>query len=89
MLSAITYAREHDLAYLGTCGGFQYALIEFTRNVLGVADADSAEHNPTGQKHRHHACVLRHTGRFARCAAAGRAGRRSPAAGHAARYVVR
>jgi CTP synthase (UTP-ammonia lyase) len=49
MLSAITYAREHDLAYLGTCGGFQYALIEFTRNVLGVADADSAEHNPTGK----------------------------------------
>lgn len=42
-LSAITLARERDVPYLGTCAGFQYALIEFSRSVLGVADADSAE----------------------------------------------
>ena len=30
---------------LGTCGGFQYAFIEFARNVLNIKDADSAENN--------------------------------------------
>ena len=42
MLRGIQYVREHDLAYLGTCAGFQYALIELTRNVLGIAEADTA-----------------------------------------------
>src|SRR4030095_2568431 len=49
MLRVIEFAREHDVAYLGTCAGFQYALIEFTRNVLGVPDADTAEQNPEGK----------------------------------------
>jgi CTP synthase (UTP-ammonia lyase) len=49
ILNAITHAREHNVPYLGTCAGFQYALIEFSRNVLGVHDADSAENNPTSQ----------------------------------------
>jgi CTP synthase (UTP-ammonia lyase) len=49
VLKAIAYARERDIPYLGTCAGFQYALIEFTRNVLGVADADSAENAPDGE----------------------------------------
>jgi CTP synthase (UTP-ammonia lyase) len=43
MLAAIRFARENDVPYLGTCAGFQYALIELTRNVLGLLDADSAE----------------------------------------------
>jgi CTP synthase (UTP-ammonia lyase) len=43
MLAGIEFARVHDVPFLGTCGGFQYALIEFTRNVLGIADADTAE----------------------------------------------
>jgi CTP synthase (UTP-ammonia lyase) len=43
MLRAIEYARTRNVPYLGTCAGFQYALIEFSRNVLGVLDADSAE----------------------------------------------
>jgi CTP synthase (UTP-ammonia lyase) len=42
-LAAIRFARERDLPYLGTCAGFQYALIELSRNVLGLLDADSAE----------------------------------------------
>jgi CTP synthase (UTP-ammonia lyase) len=45
MLKGIEFARRRDWPYLGTCGGFQYALIEFARNVLNIADADSAENN--------------------------------------------
>jgi CTP synthase (UTP-ammonia lyase) len=45
MLKGIEFARRHDWPFLGTCAGFQYALIEFARNVLGIADADSAENN--------------------------------------------
>ncbi|MGB7866323.1 MAG: hypothetical protein WCF74_23225, partial [Candidatus Sulfotelmatobacter sp.] len=45
MLKGIEFARRRDWPFLGTCAGFQYALIEFARNVLGIADADSAENN--------------------------------------------
>jgi CTP synthase (UTP-ammonia lyase) len=45
MLKGIQFARRRDWPFLGTCGGFQYALIEFARNVLNIADADSAENN--------------------------------------------
>jgi CTP synthase (UTP-ammonia lyase) len=45
MLKGIEFARRRDWPFLGTCGGFQYALIEFARNVLHIADADSAENN--------------------------------------------
>lgn len=48
-LAAIKHARESDLPLLGTCGGFQHAVIELARNVLGIADADSAEHDGTSQ----------------------------------------
>jgi len=49
MLRGIEFARRRDFPYLGTCGGFQYALIEFTRNVLGLSDADTAENNSGSQ----------------------------------------
>ncbi len=42
VLSAIRFAREHDVAFLGTCGGFQHMLLEFARNVCGL-EADHAE----------------------------------------------
>ena len=45
MLTGIEFARRRDWPFLGTCGGFQYALIECARNVLGIKDADSAENN--------------------------------------------
>ena len=45
MLKGIEFARRRDWPFLGTCAGFQYALIEFARNVVGIADADSAENN--------------------------------------------
>jgi CTP synthase (UTP-ammonia lyase) len=50
ILNAISYARERNVAYLGTCAGFQYALIELSRNVLGVDDADSAENDAKGDE---------------------------------------
>jgi CTP synthase (UTP-ammonia lyase) len=45
-LAAIRFARETKRPFLGTCGGFQHALIEFARNVAGLAAADHAETNP-------------------------------------------
>ena len=45
-LLAIRFARERPRPFLGTCGGFQHAVIEFARNVLGYRDADHAESNP-------------------------------------------
>jgi CTP synthase (UTP-ammonia lyase) len=48
-LHAITFARQHPLPFLGTCGGGQHALIEYARNVLGLAKADHAETNPTSE----------------------------------------
>jgi CTP synthase (UTP-ammonia lyase) len=45
MLKGIEFARRRDWPFLGTCGGFQYTLIECARNVLGIKDADSAENN--------------------------------------------
>src|SRR5271169_4638172 len=45
MLRGIEFARRRDWPFLGTCGGFQYAFIEFARNVLHIADADTAENN--------------------------------------------
>jgi CTP synthase (UTP-ammonia lyase) len=47
-LDAIRFARETKRPFLGTCGGFQHALIEFARNVAGLATADHAETNPDG-----------------------------------------
>ncbi|NOY55985.1 MAG: CTP synthase [Actinobacteria bacterium] len=46
-ISAIRYARETGIPFLGLCLGLQCAVIEFSRSVLGLADADSAEFNPT------------------------------------------
>jgi CTP synthase (UTP-ammonia lyase) len=45
-LLGIRFARETGKPFLGTCGGFQHALIEYARNVLGLWDADHAESNP-------------------------------------------
>jgi CTP synthase (UTP-ammonia lyase) len=45
-LLAIRFARETKRPFLGTCGGFQHAVLEFARNVLGQSDADHAECNP-------------------------------------------
>ncbi|NLO80403.1 MAG: CTP synthase [Xanthomonadaceae bacterium] len=43
---AAGYAREHKIPFLGICLGMQAAVIEFARNVLGLADAHSTEFRP-------------------------------------------
>jgi CTP synthase (UTP-ammonia lyase) len=42
-LAAIRFARETGRPFLGTCGGFQHALIEFARNVANIENAGHAE----------------------------------------------
>ncbi len=46
MIKAIQYAREMNIPYLGICLGMQTAVIEFSRNVAGLKDANSTEFNP-------------------------------------------
>ena len=48
-ISAISLARTEEIPFLGTCGGFQHALIEYFRNVLGATDAAHAELNPEAE----------------------------------------
>lgn len=43
---AIRYCRENKIPYFGLCYGMQLATVEFARNVLGLADANSTEINP-------------------------------------------
>jgi len=45
-ISAIKFARENKIPYLGLCYGMQLATIEFARNVLNLADAHTTEINP-------------------------------------------
>jgi len=45
-IAAVKYCRERGLPYLGICLGFQVAVIEFARNVLGLKDAHSTEFEP-------------------------------------------
>lgn len=49
-LAAIRHARERNVPFLGTCGGFQHALIEYARHVLGWHDADHAETAPNAAR---------------------------------------
>ncbi len=45
-ISTVKYCRESGTPYLGICLGFQVAVIEFARNVLGIKDAYSTEFDP-------------------------------------------
>ena len=49
-LTAIRIAREQKIPFLGTCGGFQHAVIEYARNVVGWTDAEHAETAPRAQR---------------------------------------
>ncbi|MBN8645835.1 MAG: CTP synthase [Planctomycetes bacterium] len=42
-ISCVRYCRESRVPYLGICLGFQVAVIEFARNVMGLRDANSTE----------------------------------------------
>ena len=43
MMEAARIAREQRIPYFGICYGFQWAAVEFARNVCGLAEADSTE----------------------------------------------
>ncbi|MGW7824969.1 CTP synthase C-terminal region-related (seleno)protein, partial [Streptomyces puniciscabiei] len=46
VLAAVRTAREEGIPFLGTCGGFQHALLEFARNVCGLTGVAHAENDP-------------------------------------------
>ena len=48
-IAAGTYARTHDIPYLGICLGMQTAVISFARDVLGLSDANSGEFDERSQ----------------------------------------
>jgi CTP synthase (UTP-ammonia lyase) len=45
-VNAARTAREQGIPLLGTCGGFQHALLEYARNVCGLSTAAHAENDP-------------------------------------------
>lgn len=45
-IAAVEFARTHNVPFLGICLGLQMAVIEFSRNVLNLAEANSEEMNP-------------------------------------------
>ena len=49
-LRAIRFAREQRRPFLGTCGGFQHAVLEYARNVVGWADAEHGELAPDAKR---------------------------------------
>ncbi|XVJ47608.1 CTP synthase [Pseudomonas sp. UBT] len=49
-LRAIRFAREQRRPFLGTCGGFQHAVLEYARHVLGWADAEHGELAPEAKR---------------------------------------
>ena len=46
MIDTVGYARTHNIPYLGLCLGLQVMVIEWARNVLGLAGANSSELDP-------------------------------------------
>jgi CTP synthase (UTP-ammonia lyase) len=48
-LAAIEFARTSGLPFLGTCGGFQHAMIEYARGVWGVLSPAHAETDPDAE----------------------------------------
>ncbi|WP_328523511.1 CTP synthase C-terminal region-related (seleno)protein [Kribbella sp. NBC_00359] len=48
-IAAVRIARENGIPFLGTCAGFQHAMLEFARNVCGRPDAQNAESSPDAE----------------------------------------
>ena len=49
-MRASRVAREQKRPFIGTCGGFQHAVLEYARNVLGWADAEHGELAPAAKR---------------------------------------
>jgi CTP synthase (UTP-ammonia lyase) len=45
-IAAVRIARENGIPFLGTCAGFQHAMLEYARNVCGAASVQHGESNP-------------------------------------------
>lgn len=45
-ITAIQYARENQIPFLGLCLGMQLAIVEYARNVIGYSDAHTVEFDP-------------------------------------------
>ena len=46
VIAAVRTAREREIPFLGTCGGFQHAILELARDLAGIDDAAHAEYGP-------------------------------------------
>ncbi|MFT3687309.1 MAG: CTP synthase [Phycisphaerales bacterium] len=46
-IDTVRYARENNIPFFGICLGMQMAVIEYSRNVLGLKEANSTEMNET------------------------------------------
>src|SRR4051794_9551833 len=44
VIDAVRLAREREIPFLGTCGGFQHAILELARDLAGIEDAHHAEY---------------------------------------------
>lgn len=45
-MNGIQFARENNYPFIGTCGGFQHAVLEFARDILKLSEVGSAEFDP-------------------------------------------
>jgi CTP synthase (UTP-ammonia lyase) len=48
-IAAARFARERGVPFLGTCGGFQHAVLMLARDLCGIADAAHEEYGPQGE----------------------------------------
>ena len=46
VINAIRAARQNDMPFVGTCNGFQHAVMEYALNVLGMPEVNHQERNP-------------------------------------------
>lgn len=63
VIDAINYVREQDIPFLGTCAGYQHAVLEYARNRLRLPAAESIEDNPDTATPLINALVCRLAGR--------------------------
>ena len=50
VIAAVRTARELEIPFLGTCGGFQHAILELARDLCGIDAAWHAEYGPEGEQ---------------------------------------
>jgi CTP synthase (UTP-ammonia lyase) len=49
-LEGIRFARENDIPFFGTCGGFQHAVLEFAKSILKFEDAAHEAYDPSSSR---------------------------------------